>query len=231
MKLLLTSNGLCNESIRQALRGMVDRPTSQLKMVFVPTGANPVRSDKTWLVDDISRAKSMGWQSFDVVDIAVVAGWPKELWWGVFADADVIMFCGGHAQYLSYWLEESGLMKALPAMLQNKVYVGISAGSMVATQSLAMTSLRLNKQYGDGKDRDSRHAPQDQVSEATIGLTTILFRPHYNSPDFPLISEDFMRKVAADHEQPIYIADDETAVRIIDGRADVVTEGKWLLLF
>lgn len=230
MKLLLTSDGLCNETIRGALRDMLDEPTSQLKMVFVPTGADPVRGDKTWLVNDISRAKSMGWQSFDVVNIAVVASWPKELWWGVFADADVIMFCGGHAQYLSYWLERSGLMEALPNMLQNKVYVGISAGSMVATSSLAMTSLRLNARYGDGKDRDSRHAPENQISDATLSLTTILFRPHYNSPNFPLIREDFMRKVAADHEQPIYAVDDQTAVRIIDGRANVISEGKWLLL-
>jgi dipeptidase E len=229
MKLLLTSNGLCNDSIRNALREMLDKPTEQAKIVFVPTGADPVRGDKTWLIDDISRAKSMGWKSFDVVNIAVVASWPRELWWSTFTDADVIMFCGGHAQYLSYWLGKSGLLQALPGMLHDKVYIGISAGSMVATSSLATSSLRLAK-YTDGQDGDSKQAPEDQSSEDTVGLTDFLFRPHLNSPYFPLIREDFMRKVAADLQTPIYVADDETAVRVIDGKVDVISEGKWLLL-
>jgi dipeptidase E len=209
---------------------MLDKPTEQANIVFVPTGADPVRGGKTWLVDDISRAHSMGWKNFEIMNIAVTASWNKELWMPVFENADVIMFCGGHAQYLSYWLEQSGLMTQLPKMLEGKVYVGISAGSMVATSSLATSSHQLSIDYGNGKDRDTRQAPPEQSSDQTLGLVDFLFRPHYNSPHFPLIRQDLMRKVAADQKRPLYVADDDTAICVIDGKIDVITEGEYLAL-
>ena len=231
MKLLLTSNGLCNESIREALRGMMGKPTGEARMVFVPTGSWPVRGDKTWLVDDMRRAHDMGWKQFEVVDITAVADWPKELWMPVFEKADVIMFCGGYAQYLSYWLQKSGLMDALPQLLrdQNKVYVGISAGSMVATKSLATSSSRLRELMGFPDD-EAKQVPQGQSAAGTLGLTDFLFRPHFNSPLFPTAREDVIRKLAAKIEQPVYLVDDETAVRVVGDKVDVVSEGEWLLL-
>jgi dipeptidase E len=229
MKLLLTSNGLCNDSIRGALRGMVNKPTKELNMVFFVTGSWPVRGDKTWLVNDLRRAHDMGWKNFDVLDLAVMADWPKELWHKALQDADVVMFCGGHAQYLSYWLEKSGLLTELPKLLNDKVYVGISAGSMVAGKSLATSSLKLS-QYAKLPANERKEPPPGQLGDKTMQLADVLFRPHFNSSSFPLVRKDFMQQFANDVKESVYLVDDETALRIEDGKVEVISEGEWHLL-
>jgi dipeptidase E len=229
MKLLLTSNGLCNDSIRDALRGMLTKPVEESKIVFVPTASNPVRGGKAWLVDDMRRAREMGWKQFEVLDLAVVADWPKELWFSVFEEADVVMFCGGHAHYLSYWLQKSGLMEELPKMLQNKVYIGISAGSIVASKSLATSSTELRR-FADEPDDESKELPPGQSGTETMGLTDFLFRPHMSSPAFPFPTKELISKLAAERNERIYMVDDETAIRVIDGNIDVISEGEWHLL-
>jgi dipeptidase E len=230
MKLLLTSNGLVNDSIVRALQQMLDRPIERAKLVFVTTGSNPVRGDKSWLANDIRHAQKLGWAQFEIIDVAVTASWPKAAWWPVFEEADAIMFCGGHAHYLSYWLQKSGLMAALPDLLKTKVYIGISAGSIVATMGMQTSSGELAKlQPGQGWAHD-KIAPEGQESTKTLGLTNFLFRPHFNSPRFPAAKEGFMRQIAKQLKLPIYVVDDESAVRVIGNQAEVISEGRWLLL-
>ena len=229
MKLLLTSNGLCNDSIRGALRDMLGKPTKESNMVFVMTGSWPVRGDKTWLVDDLRRAHDMGWKAFDVLDLAVMADWEKRLWMPAFESADVIMFCGGHTQYLSYWLQKSGLMDELPRLLESKIYIGISAGSMVATKSTLTSSIQLRK-FAGLPDNESKEAPKGQSSDKAVGLTDFLFRPHLNSSNFPFSRVDFMQQVATKRHEKIYLVDDEGAVKVDGDTVEVVSEGEWHLL-
>lgn len=229
MKLLLTSNGFCNESIKNALREMLDKPVSEATIVFVPAAADPVRGDKTWLVNDMYRAHSMGWKRFEVVHIVALADWPKEMWLSAFEEADVIMFCGGHTEYLSYALQKSGLAELLPNLLNSKVYVGISAGSMIATDTLITSSGALAT-YLHLPEDESKQVPPGFSSDKGLGLVDFLFRPHLDSPLFPLARKDILEKLAVDIRRPIYLVDDETAVRVVDGKADVISEGVWHLL-
>src|SRR6476620_10336432 len=141
MKLFLTSSGLHNKSLQDALAGMLDKPVSECNFLFIPTSYHGAVSDMTWLVEDFYNAHSMGWKQFMVLDIAVKSSWDKELWWPMIEQADVIQMGGGNAQYLSYWLQKSGLFDALPELLKTKVYVGVSAGSMVLTAGLTSATI------------------------------------------------------------------------------------------
>ncbi|HKX73305.1 MAG TPA: Type 1 glutamine amidotransferase-like domain-containing protein [Candidatus Saccharimonadales bacterium] len=227
MRLLLTSGGLRTQSMKDALVGLLDKPVSESRFVFVPTAANPEGGHKDWLIHDINSSFEMGWKNYDIVDLAAVSSMPRDRWWPRFDQADVLMFGGGTTFYLSYWLEKSGLMKALPEMLKTKVYVGISAGSMVAGDSLRVASEALEK-FGELKDDEyDELGPRGQSSSKTLQLARLVVRPHFNSPEFPNMREDFLQQVAKSLSVPMYAIDDQTAIKVVDGKVEVISEGMW----
>src|SRR5690606_10780127 len=127
MKLLLTSSGLRNESLREALRSLLDKPAGECNCVYIPTSCHAARGDMSWLMEEMISFYALGWKEFVVLDVAVKSEWDKSLWWPKIEEADVIVMGGGNAPYLSYWLQRSGLFEALPEFLKTKVYVGVSA--------------------------------------------------------------------------------------------------------
>lgn len=232
MKLLLTSSGLANDSLKDALRGMLNKPTGECKFLFIPTSYSGASGDMSWLVNDIYEAHRMGWKEFRLLDIAVKAEWDKKLWWPVIEEADVIMVGGGNAGYLSYWMQKSGLFDALPELLKTKVYVGISAGSMVMTAGLNTASMAVNNSGKYELDVNDPNVPSGQISTKTLGLTDFLFRPHWHkpTPKYDNLTEESMRKAYAVIKKPIYLVDDQTGIKIEDGKIEVISEGQWILI-
>ena len=229
MKLLLCSQTLNNDSLRNALRSMLDKPTAQCNFVYIPTAANPDRNNP-WLVQDMYEVKELGWKNFSMLDLAVVAGWPKDLWWQTIEDADVIMVGGGNSGYLSYWMYESGLAQKLPELLKSKVYVGSSAGSMFTTPSQASSSGGLKNAPTYDFPLDDAEVPKGQIHRQTLNLVPFLFRPHWHAPTAPNITEEVIQKAANDLNMPIYLVDDQTAIKVTDDQVEVISEGQWRLL-
>jgi len=124
MKLLLTSGGLTNNSIKKALRELAGKPFNSLKLAFIPTAANVEDGDKKWFLHDLNNFSKQKFKSFDIVDFSAV---PQEVWQPRFEQADILVFGGGNTFHLMYWLRKSGLEDLLPKLLRTKVYVGISA--------------------------------------------------------------------------------------------------------
>ena len=230
MKLLLTSSGLHNETLRKTVAGMLDKPVSECNFLFIPTSYHAAQTDMTWLVEDFYNAHRMGWKQFLVLDIAVKDSWDKKLWWHMIEEADVIQVGGGNTGYLSYWLQKSGLFDALPELLKTKVYVGISAGSMVVTAGLESTNIGQSEDYD--LDLNDPRLPTGQVSDKTLGLTDFLFRPHWHKPQpkYDTLTEESVRNAYKVLKKPIYLLDDETAIKIVDGTLEVISEGKWVLV-
>lgn len=231
MRLLLTSAGITNNSITQALRDLLGKPTSESKIVVVPTAQNPITGDKSWVIEeDLVGPQKLGWKEFSIIDLAAVNSLDKGLWWPQFDNADVILIGGGNAFYLSHWMQACGIFDAVPKWLDSKIYVGISAGSQVAANSLRTSSIAIDK---IGKLHDSDYdefGPKDQSSAKTLRLVNFEFRPHLNSPKFPKIREEYLKKTAEKLDVPIYAVDDQTALKVIDGKVEVVSEGKWILI-
>lgn len=231
MKLLLTSSGLANDSLKNALREMLGKPTSECNFVFILTSYSGASGDMSWLVDDIYQAHRMGWKEFRLLDIAVKWSWDKKLWWPVIEQADVIMVGGGNCGFLSYWMQKAGLFDAMPELLKTKVYVGASAGSMVMTAGLQTASMSVK----DGKyemDRNDPNIPPDQMSAKTLGYTDFLFRPHWHkpTPKYKNLTPKAMEEAYKVVKKPIYLVDDQTGIKIEKGKTEVVSEGKWLLI-
>ncbi|MFZ5982179.1 MAG: Type 1 glutamine amidotransferase-like domain-containing protein [Patescibacteria group bacterium] len=214
MKLLLTSAGLTNDSIAKALLGLTGRPFSELKMAFVPTASNVEPGNKDWFIDDLVRCKNLGFQEIDIVDISAL---PKEMWLPRLELADVLLFEGGNTFHLMYWIEKSGLREILPEMLKTKVYVGISAGSMVVCKSLDMSTSK----------RIYFEANLNYESDEGLGFVDLLIRPHLNSPLFPDASMENLEKLAKESPKTFYALDDNSAIKIVDGEMEVISEGVW----
>ncbi|MCX6798105.1 MAG: Type 1 glutamine amidotransferase-like domain-containing protein [Candidatus Falkowbacteria bacterium] len=216
MKLLLTSNGLANKSIAKALFELVGKPASKTTIVFIPTAMNVITGDKGWFINDLNNIQKQGCKFVDIVDISAL---PKNIWQPRIAKGDVLFFSGGHTSHLMRCLKESGLAELLPELLKTRVYAGISAGSMVANPTLALSN-NDKKIYYEEKF--------GYRSEEALHLVDIYVRPHFNSSGFPHARKEYIKKIAEESGQAIYALDDESALKIVDGAIEIITEGTCL---
>ena len=217
MKLLLTSSGFTNKTIINAFKELVEKPFHEISLAFIPTASNVEEGDKAWLVDDMNNAKELGFKSFDIVDISALE---KDMWEPRLEQADVIMVGGGNTYHLIYWMNKSGFSNEIKEWLKTKVYVGISAGSIVMSENLSLTT--ANKLYYEDSDKID--------IENGLGFVHFHTRPHLNSNWFPLVREEVLKKQAKDIPETIYAIDDDSAVQVIDENITVISEGKWLKL-
>lgn|SRR3989344_5888488 len=217
MKLLLTSNGLCNKTIANALWELIGKPFSKTNLSFIPTAANVEEGDKWWLIDDLSNCKKLGFKQIDIVDISAIE---KNLWLPRLKQADVLLFGGGNTFHLMYWLEKSVLAKLLPKLLKTRVYVGISAGSMVAGHAIKLTQAK-RLYYPDLKGK--------YENEKGLDLVNFHIRPHLNNKFFPYVNEKNLTKLSNEIKEKIYALDDEMAIKVEGDKLQVVGEGNYLV--
>ncbi|MDO8495653.1 MAG: Type 1 glutamine amidotransferase-like domain-containing protein [bacterium] len=221
MKLLLTSNGLSNNSIAKAFAELIGKEPKKSKVAFIPTAANPERNSKGWLIDDLYRIKEKGYY-VDIVELTAIKAQelPK-----ILEPMDAIFVGGGNTFYLSYWMQRSGLFNLLSEFLKTKIYAGISAGSIIAGASL-LSSKAIKDGYID--EHYQEMSTKNEGSNRALGFVKIIFRPHLNNEYFPMVTEENLAKIAPKLEYPLYALDDNSALKIIDGKIEVVTEGKYL---
>jgi len=206
MKLLLTSAGITTDLIAEELMRLVGKPFSEMKILFVTTAANTSIEDKSWLTENIFEFTSRKPASFDLLDIA---GLPEALWKKHFEAADVICVGGGDEAYLSRIFAEQEVKDFLTNSQDEKVYMGISAGSIVAGIFLPKG---LNTElYGEGCEADYG-----------VGMCfyDFIFIPHLNSPYFPGVTAKILETKVDRFKSKFIAVDDCTAVCISD---DVIT--------
>jgi dipeptidase E len=222
MKLLLTSSGLSNESIRRAFHELVGKPVEEIKVAFIVTAGLIDDGDKEWMINDMYRIR----QSSGYVDVIDLAQLSEAEWLPRVEIADVIFVGGGNAFYLSYHMQRSGLMAQLPRLLQTRLYAGISAGSMMAGSSLRIASQAL----AAGELRDDEYdelGPPGRSSAVTAKFVDLVIRPHMNSRFFPEINGECIQSIADELAVPVYAIDDQSAVQVVDGDISVISEGDW----
>jgi dipeptidase E len=217
MKLLLTSAGITNGSIAKALFELVGKKPEDTSVVFIPTASNIEAGDKEWVIEDLINLKN---QNFKQIEIADISALEENVWRPRFETADVLFFEGGNTYYLMEWMNKSGLAKLLPEFLKTKVYVGVSAGSMVTNKDLALKISQMV--YGEDLDK-SEEMPG-------LNLVDFYFLPHLNSEYFTKVREENIKAAMDGMKEKIYAADDQTALKVVDGKVEVISEGKYLEL-
>ncbi len=218
MKLLLTSAGVKNGTIHQALVDLLGKPIADSSALCIPTaayahpmvgpGAGPWRfiSGKSELpmVD-------LGWKSIGVLELTALPSIDEDLWVPLVRETDVLLVGGGDALYLCHWMRESGLADLIPT-LSETVWVGLSAGSMVLTPRIGEDFVQWRPPTGD---------------DSTLGLVDFSICPHLAPDGGPGNSMAEAEAWAASISGPGYAMDDETAIKVVDGTVEVVSEGQW----
>lgn len=214
MKLLLTSAGLRNDAIKEALVSLVGKPLSETKVLFVTTAANTGSDDKRWLVEDINRFIEAEVLAIDILDFA---GLPLEVMLPHFESADVICIGGGDERYLARMFDTYNFAQLLPKWLETKVYMGISAGSMVLGQYLPAelsSEIYIEEDFGN-------------TGGEGLGIIPFAYIPHLNSSFFSLRKER-LEGMKHKFNIPVYATDDETALMVVDGEVTKVGEGEFI---
>ncbi|NYG55719.1 peptidase E [Nocardioides perillae] len=139
MKLLLTSGGVTVPSIREALVDMLGKPVEEATALCIPTAmyAHPWVGMGTMAWDFVAgRSENpmvdLGWASVGLLELTALPSIDRELWEPRVREADALLVAGGDVLFLCHWMRESGLVDLL-AELDDTVWVGLSAGSMVMT--------------------------------------------------------------------------------------------------
>jgi dipeptidase E len=218
VKLLLTSNGLRNETLRDALRDMLGKPFSAANIVYVPTASVAESGDHGWFVADLSRLHGFGWREFDVLELN---GLPKQMVLDRLLHADVIYAEGGSHYHLARSITGNDLADGILEALKSAVYVGVSAGSMIFSRNLTEHSAAV---IGDAADL---HVLGASTVKPPFGLFDWYLKPHLYSPEFPERDDAWADRIVERADFPLYFIDDETALRVIDDTMDVVSEGRW----
>ena len=218
MKLLLTSAGIKNPSIHAALLGLLGKPIVECKALCIPTAlyGHPMGSPRgSWQFITGQSGTPMcelGWQSVGVLELTALPSIERARWVRWVQEADVLLVNGGDALYLTHWMRQSGLADLLASM-PDKVWVGLSAGSMVMTPRVGEAFIETKPPI-TGEDR-------------ALGVVDFAIFPHLDYPTFPENTMAEAEKWAATIGCPSYAIDDETAIQVVEGRAEVVSEGQW----
>jgi dipeptidase E len=219
VKFLLTSAGIRNPSIHDALVELLDKPIAESSALCIPTAsyghpmAGPVRA-WNFISGQEPRCPmiELGWNSLGVLELTALPSIDEELWVPLVREADVLLVNGGDSLYLCHWMRESGLADLLPSL--RAVWVGLSGGSMVMTP-------RIGEDFVIWK-------PPAGGDEA-LGVVDFSIFPHVDNEDLPDNTMAKAEKWAAGLGVPAYAIDDETAIKVVDGTIDVVSEGHWKL--
>lgn len=221
MKLLLTSGGVSNPSIRAALVEMLGRPIAEARALCIPTaeyGHSMCTPESAWrFVAGQSPAPmtDLGWRSVGLLELTAMASMSPDRWIPWVHAADVLLVDGGDATYLCHWLRRSGLADLFPS-LPDTVWVGVSAGSMVMTPRIGADFVTWRPEAGG-----------DLADDRTLGLVDFSIFPHLDHEDMPANTMVTARRWAADIGRPAYAIDDQTAIAVVDGSVEVISEGQW----
>jgi dipeptidase E len=218
VKLLLTSSGLRNQTQRDALHDLLGKPFASANVVFVPTASLAEPGDHSWFIADLNRLYGLGWREFDILELN---GLPRQMVLDRLMHADVIYVEGGSHYHLARSITGNGLADGLLHALEDRVYVGVSAGSMIFSRNLNEHSADI---IGDTADL---HVLGATTLDPPLGLFDWYLKPHLYSPDFPERGDDWADRIAAQADFPIYFIDDETAIRVDGDQTDIVSEGRW----
>jgi dipeptidase E len=216
MRLLLTSAGIKNASIRNALVDLLGKPIDESSALCIPTAIYAMSGpDTAWRFITGQATTPMcelGWKSLGVLELTALPSIDEERWLPMVRETDALLAAGGDATYLCYWMRQSGLADLLPSL--HAVWVGLSGGSMVMTPSVGADFVSWSR----------------ADSDKALGVVDFAIFPHLDHERFPENSMAAAEKWAASMPVPSYAIDDQTAIKVTDGSVEVISEGHWKLL-
>jgi dipeptidase E len=109
MKFLLTSAGIKNPSIHNALVDLLGKPIAECNALCIPTASYPMPGGAVlawrFITGQLPTPMcELGWKSLGVLELTALPSIEKEYWTTAVQEADVLLVKGGDPLYLSYWM-------------------------------------------------------------------------------------------------------------------------------
>jgi dipeptidase E len=218
MRLLLTSAGIKNATIQDALLDLLGKPIAESSALCIPTATHAFgKPELAWRFisghEPRCPMSELGWRSLGVLELTALPSVDEERWAPAVKEADVLLVNGGDPLYLCYWIRQSGLADLMPS-LRDTVWVGLSAGSIVMAPRIGEYFVGWTPPTG---------------GDETLGIVDFAMFPHLDHEEMPGNSMADAEAWATDMPVPAYAIDDETAIKVVDGTVEVVSEGHWKL--
>jgi dipeptidase E len=219
MRFLLASGGITNPSIHNALVDLLGKPIAESSALCIPTAAyaHPMAGPRAvWQMlsgRDPVPFCDLGWKSVGVLELTALPSIDRALWVPLVQQTDALLVGGGDALYLCYWMRQSGLADLFPS-LSETVYVGLSAGSMVMAPHVGEEFVGWKPAAG---------------GDSALGMVGFSIFPHLDNVMCPENTMADAEKWAARLPVPGYALDDQSAIKVVDGALEVVSEGHWKL--
>lgn len=217
MRMLLTSGGIRRGPVEDALVDLLGKPIAESRIAFVIDAILPFAGDSSTLLEHLAAHRELGWAEFDVVSLL---GGPRSVMESRLRSADVVLGYGGSNHWLAHVWRASGLVPVLEQVLDEQVYVGLSAGSMIFCRHHARTVEAFD-------DRAEVAMLELETVEPALPLFDWFLVCHLGAPWYPEDVVDRVGRSTARLEAPVWFLDDETALLVRDPGAapEVVGHG------
>lgn len=219
MKMLLTDAGIQNPSIQAALVEMLGKPIEECNALAIPTAlyghplAGPHMAQRFFTSTSGNVMLELGWKTLGVLELTALPTLQREIWVPLLEEADALLVAGGDCAYLAYWLRESGLAEMLSDL--KAIWVGLSAGSLVMTPRTG---------------RNFINWPTAGADDTMLGFVDFAIFPHVDTPGMAAHTMSKAEEWFQTMDIPAYVTDDQTAIKVVDGEIEVISEGNWRYL-
>ncbi len=191
-KLLLTSAGFDNPKLGEKFLELIGKDPKEIKVLFIPIAA---RTDEEKHYTNESKKELLDLGIKDIIEYNLEGDIPKEF--------DAIYVCGGNTFYLLHKIRETGFDKKLIGFIdQGKVYVGVSAGSIIMGPLIGIA------------------APFDQNEIGLKDLTGLNLIDSVITPHYTLEEKEIIDKFEGEHK--IIRLTDQQAVLVLGDSIEVI---------
>jgi dipeptidase E len=131
-KIILTSAGFENKKIEQKFHDMVNKPSNEIKAIWIPTAAidDDAKAVLPKCMDDLLNA-GISAKNIKTYNLDHVMQYEE------MTTFDVVYVCGGNSRYLLDKMYEANFVSLLKKFInQGGIYIGVSAGSRICVNGL-----------------------------------------------------------------------------------------------
>lgn len=220
MRMMLTSSGVKPGPVLDAMVELLGKPVSESKVVAVIDAMLPFGGDRGKMLADLEQFRQLGWAELDLMSLF---GGPRSVIEERLRSADVIFAYGGSNHWLAHAWTATGLAPVLRELLEEKLYIGLSAGSMIFSRQHAAAVEAFD-------DQEEVEMLQLDSVGAAVPLFDWIVMAHLGASFFPHATDEWAAEGAARLGSPVWFLDDTTALVVRDPAADpeVVSTGHWL---
>jgi dipeptidase E len=204
VKLVLCSEGFYTPDTVQACVELAGKPQDRISVAVINEAYAVEEGDKYWVLDNLNSVAKNFKGGMDIINLLAL---PLDEIETRINRCDVIFVIGGNNDYLMHVFDKTGFSKLLPKLLETKVYVGSSAGSMVAGKRISTKA--YSSIYGEHETFGV---------ETYLNLVNFAIKPHLNSPQWPNNRAEKLAISCAGTDFPVYALQDDSAI-VVNGTA------------